>query len=62
MTDTQKIHELRQLIIEGNIETNEEMLPSKSKELYRYYWDQLIKKVEEVTGEKIDFCYYYFPC
>lgn len=60
MTDTQKINELRQLIIKGNKETDRPHLPSEGVELYEYYWKQLIKKVEEITEEKIDFCYYTF--
>ena len=60
MTDTQKIHELRQLIIEGNRKTGELRLPSASAEMYEYYWKALIDKVEEITGVDIDFCYYTF--
>ncbi len=60
MTDTQKINELRQLIIKGNRETDRPHLPSEGKELRNYYWEQLTRKVEEITGVKIDFCYYRF--
>ena len=60
MTDTQKINELRQLIIKGNRETDRPHLPSDSVELYEYYWKQLTHKVEEITGVKIEFCYYTF--
>ena len=60
MTDTQKINELRQLIIEGNRETDRPHLPREGAELYEHYWKQLIKKVEEITETKIDFCYYTF--
>ena len=60
MTDTQKINELRQLIIKGNRETDRPHLPKEGKKLQEYYWEQLIKKVEEITETKIDFCYYTF--
>lgn len=60
MTDTQKISELRQLIIEGNRKTNELRMPSASADMYERYWKELIDKVEEITGVEIDFCYYTF--
>ena len=60
MTDTQKINELRRLIIKGNRETDRPHLPREGAELYEHYWKQLIKKVEEITETKIDFCYYTF--
>ena len=60
MTDTQKINELRRLIIKGNRETDRPHLPREGAEWYEHYWKQLIKKVEEITETKIDFCYYTF--
>lgn len=60
ITAERKLNELRQLIIEGNKETDSPHLPSESVELYEYYWKQLTHKVEEITGVKIDFCYYTF--
>ena len=60
MTDTQKIHELRQLIIEGNRKTNELCMAGASADMYERCWKELIDKVEEITGVEIDFCYYTF--
>ena len=60
MTDTQKISELRQLIIEGYRKANELRMPSASADMYERYWKELIDKVEEITGVEIDFCYYTF--
>ena len=57
---SEQIEQLKQLIIEGNRETNELCLPSESYEKYKYYWKKLIQKVEEITEEKIDFGYFYF--
>lgn len=54
----QKIYELRDLINEGNRETNEPHLSWKSKALYDEYWDRLIDKLEEITGVRVDFSYY----
>ena len=42
MTDTQKINELRRLIIKGNRETDRPHLPREGAELYEHYWKQLI--------------------
>lgn len=54
------IRELKELIQEGNRETDKPCLPSKSAALYEEYYNKLLRKVEEITGEKIDFCYYSF--
>jgi hypothetical protein len=54
------IRELKELIQEGNRETDKLHLPSKSAALYEEYYNKLLRKVEEITGEKIDFCYYSF--
>ncbi len=56
----QQIEELKSIITEGNRETNSLRLPSESVSLYKYYKELLNNKVEEITGEKIDFCYYSF--
>ena len=56
----QQIEELKSIITEGNRETNSLRLPSESVSLYKYYKELLNNKVEEITGEKIDFCSYSF--
>lgn len=55
-----QIEELKSIIIEGNRETNIPHIPSESVAIYEHYKELLKNKIEEITGEKIDFCYYSF--
>lgn len=55
-----KVVEIKTLIREGNRKTNEPHLSDESMELYEYYKNELKEKIEELTGEKIDFGYYTF--
>lgn len=56
----QQIEELKSIITEGNRETNEPHLTDESIDIYERYKELLKNKIEEITGEKIDFCYYSF--
>lgn len=56
----EKIRELKQLIREGNRRTNELRLPSESAALYEEYYNKLLRKIEKITGEKIEFNHYSF--
>ena len=56
----QQIEELKSIIAEGNRETNIPHMTSKSVAIYEHYNEILNNKIEEITGEKIDFCYYSF--
>ena len=56
----EKIRELKELIREGNRKTNELRLPSESAALYEENYNKLLRKIEEITGEKIKFNYYSF--
>ncbi len=55
-----QVDELRNIIIEGNRKTNIPHNTNKSVDIYEFYNELLQNKVEEITGEKIDFCYYTF--
>ncbi len=55
-----QLNELRNIIIEGNKITNIPHITSESIDIYEHYNELLRNKIEEITGEKIDFCYYTF--
>ncbi len=55
-----QVNELRNIITMGNIETNTPHCTDESFAIYEHYNELLRKKVEEITGIKIDFCYYTF--
>lgn len=56
----QQIEVLKSIITEGNRETNKPHMTSESVAIYEHYNELLNNKIEEITGEKIDFCYYSF--
>ena len=55
-----QIEELKNIIKDGNKETSEPRMPSDSIEFYEYYNDKLKRKAEDITGIKIDFCYFTY--
>ena len=55
-----QVAEIKNLIREGNRKTNEPHTTSKSVEIYEHYTNELKEKIENLTGEKIDFGYYSF--
>lgn len=55
-----QIQELKAVIREGNEKMKKPDLPSRSIPNSKRCWSKLLRTVERVTGEKIDFNYYYF--
>ena len=56
----EQIQELKAVIREGNKKMKKPDLPSRSIPNSKRCWSKLLRTVERVTGEKIDFNYYYF--
>ena len=57
------LEEMKQLIKEGNDEASKLKVTGKSRAAYyNSYWGRLVNKLEDITGETINFGVLYFPC
>ena len=55
-----QLQELTAVIQKGNETMRKPCLPTASIRKYKKCWNDLLRTVERITGEKIDFGYYYF--